>query len=218
MPGIVVVAVDVTKHVLARRELERVNRELEEFAYVAGHDLQEPLRMVNIYSQLLLRLFSGGHPEAEEYVSFVRQGMKRMESLIRDLLAYSRAVRNDEPAVGQADVSVALHDARSVLESRIDESRATITTDALPTVRGDTGQLAQVFQNLPNSLKYRRKDVPCRIHIGANRDSERGSFAYAITGSASTRSTQKESSGYSNVCTRKNTRERDSGSPSANAS
>ena len=89
--GIVVVAVDVSTHVRARQELERVNRELEEFAYVASHDLQEPLRMVNIYSHLLVKGFGSGSDTARQYSGFIKEGVNRMENLIRDLLTYSRS-------------------------------------------------------------------------------------------------------------------------------
>jgi signal transduction histidine kinase len=84
---VIAVCSDVTKQVLARRELERTNRELEEFAYVASHDLQEPLRMIGIYTELLHQRYLGSDPKAGDYAGFVRQGVERMEELIHDLLA-----------------------------------------------------------------------------------------------------------------------------------
>jgi PAS domain S-box-containing protein len=167
--GIIAVLTDVTVQVLARQEVERVNRELEEFAYVASHDLQEPLRMVNIYTQLLVRDFCSKDPKAEKYAGIVRQGVARMERLIRDLLTYSRSVQNDELPVGKADLAAALTEAMSVLKHRIEENGAVITAEGpLPVMRGDTAQIAHVFQNLlSNSLKYRKKEVPPQVYISA---------------------------------------------------
>jgi len=171
--AVVAVAVDMTSHVRARQELERVNRELEEFAYVASHDLQEPLRMVNIYTQLLLRRLGGDDANLNEYAGFVRHGVNRMEGLIRDLLTFSRTVHKDDLPAGTADLSASLAEALSVFKNRIDESGAVIAAQPLPTVRGDTAQLALVFQNLlSNALKYRRQDVPPEIHIAVEPDGE----------------------------------------------
>ena len=103
--GIVVVAVDVSTHVRARLELERANRELEEFAYVASHDLQEPLRMVSIYSHLLARRFGAGTDTAKEYSGFIKEGITRMENLIRDLLTYSSSAQREEQPIGTASLS-----------------------------------------------------------------------------------------------------------------
>ena len=166
--GIVAVCSDVTVQVRARQGLERVNRELEEFAYVASHDLQEPLRMVNIYTQLLLRRFIGENPEAQEYAGIVRQGVTRMEALIRDLLKFSRTVQSVELPDGIADLSSSLADALSVLKSRIADSGAIITVSALPTTRGETAQMSHVFQNLiSNSLKYSDPSRRPEIHVSA---------------------------------------------------
>jgi PAS domain S-box-containing protein len=162
------VIVDMTPQVLARKELERVNKELEEFAYVASHDLQEPLRMVNIYTQLLVRDFCSTDAKAQSYAELVRQGVSRMETLIRDLLTYSRSVQNDELPVGKADLSAALSEALSVLKNRIEENSAVIKAELLPVVRGDTAQIAHVFQNLlSNALKYRKNNTAPEIHISA---------------------------------------------------
>jgi PAS domain S-box-containing protein len=93
-------------------ELQRVNRELEEFAYVASHDLQEPLRMVNIYTQIILKSEKVESAELDECAGFVRQGVRRMESLIHDLLTFSRAVHTEESPIGTADLEVALTEAK----------------------------------------------------------------------------------------------------------
>jgi len=165
--GLVCVCSDVTTQVRARQELERVNRELEEFAYVASHDLQEPLRMVNIYTELLLRRFVVDEPQAQQFAAMVHKGVLRMEALIHDLLAFSRAVVNaDEPPSGNADLTAALSEAVSVLKDRIEETGASITDIDLPAVRGDTAQMAHVFQNLlSNAIKYQRPNTRPEIQI-----------------------------------------------------
>ena len=161
---------DITEQRTIAEELRRTNRELEEFAYVASHDLQEPLRMVNIYTQQILKAVDPNHPKLSQYANFVRQGVKRMEALIGDLLSFSRTVQSDEPApTGTADLNAAFAGALSMLQSRIEETGATITAGSLPLVRGDTAQLTQVFQNiLSNALKYRKTDVPPLIRVSTS--------------------------------------------------
>jgi PAS domain S-box-containing protein len=166
--GLVAVCSEVTVQVLARKEVERVNRELEEFAYVASHDLQEPLRMVNIFTQQILRRLEGQDPELEHFAGFVRQGVARMQALIQDLLTYSRTVQRNEVRVGTADLAASLGEAMSVLRNRIEESGAVVNVPSLPLVQGDTAQLAHVFLNLlSNALKYRKPDTVPEISITA---------------------------------------------------
>jgi light-regulated signal transduction histidine kinase (bacteriophytochrome) len=173
----------MTPQVLARRELERANRELEEFAYVASHDLQEPLRMVNVYTQLLIRRHVGDNPQAKQYAAIIHQGVSRMEALIHDLLAFSRTIHSDELQATTADLSAALEEAKSVLEDRIEESGAQITAPLLPAVHGDTAQMAQVFQNLlSNALKYRKNDTCPVIYITAESDGVNWTIAVADNG------------------------------------
>jgi signal transduction histidine kinase len=128
----------------------------EEFAYVASHDLREPLRMVNVYTQLLMKRHIGDIPEARQYADTIHQGVNRMEALIHDLLAFSRTIQPaDEVEIGSADLSAALAEATSVLKDRIESSGAVIEHPNLPSIRGDTAQIAQVFQNLlSNAIKY----------------------------------------------------------------
>ncbi len=153
--------------------LRKANRELEEFAYVASHDLQEPLRMVNIYTQLILRHVRGEDRKLSDFADFVRQGVARMEVLIHDLLTFSRTVHTEQLPSGAADLTVALTEALSVLKNRIEENGAVITSPALPEVRADTGQMAHVFQNLlSNALKYRKLDVAPKIHISLEQEGE----------------------------------------------
>ncbi len=160
---------DITHLRRTNEELRRTNRELEEFAFVASHDLQEPLRMVNIYTQQLVRRYGDADDKAQEYAGYIRKGVMRMQELIRGLLHFSQTVHLDGlPPIGIADVSKSLQEATSILKNRIEESGATVTADSLPVVQGDQTQLTQVFQNLlSNSLKYRKAAEPPRIHVSA---------------------------------------------------
>jgi PAS domain S-box-containing protein len=168
--GLVAVCSEVTAQVMARRELERANRELEEFAYVASHDLQEPLRTVNIYTQLLLERHIPDNPLAQEFGGFIRQGVGRMAELIKDLLIYSKVVHADDTVWGTADLNVSLSEAIKTMESGISESGAELIMATLPRVRGESSQLAHVFQNLlSNSLKYRRPNLTPKIVVSAER-------------------------------------------------
>ncbi|HYZ85010.1 MAG TPA: PAS domain S-box protein [Bryobacteraceae bacterium] len=155
----------------AEEALRRANSELEEFAFVSSHDLQEPLRMVNIYTQLLLRSAPVQTPEAVDYAEFIHRGVTRMEALIRDLLSYSRAIHTDEWLTTTTKLSEVLQQALLSLHARIEESNAKVTWEGLPEVRGDTAQLTHVFQNLlSNSLKYRHPERNPEIHISAREE------------------------------------------------
>jgi len=163
---------DIDEQKRAEEALRQANRDLEEFAYVATHDLQEPLRMVNIYSQLLLKRV-GADPGSQlrEYADYVRTGVKRMETLIRDLLDYSRITHGVGPPLPfRADLEAALRQALASVEARVRENQAEVTSAPLPAVAGDEAQLAHVFQNLlSNALKYRKPGETPRIHICAER-------------------------------------------------
>lgn len=162
---------DKEREILRQNEaLTKMNSELEEFAYVASHDLQEPLRMINIYTQLLVSEFAATNEKAQQYAKFIGGGVKRMEKLLSDLLLYSRTIHSDALRVETADLSKSLEQALATLSMRIQENYAEIECGELPVVSGDETQLAQVFQNvLSNALKYRRKDVPPHIVIAARR-------------------------------------------------
>jgi PAS domain S-box-containing protein len=163
---------DIDKQKRTEDALRQANRDLEEFAYVASHDLQEPLRMVNVYSQLLLkRLGPQTNAELEQYCGYVRAGVKRMQLLIQDLLDYSRVTQSEDGAAARrAELDAALQKAMVSVDARVQENHAEVSFDALPAVMGDECQLAHVFQNLlSNALKYRKRDEPPRIHIGAER-------------------------------------------------
>ena len=160
---------DITDQTKISEELRRINGELEEFAYAASHDLQEPLRMVSIYTQRLVKSADKQNENLNQYAEFIKHGVSRMQFLIRDLLQYSRVSHVDEDVpVGRADLSAAFTEALCLLKDRLEESSASITAEALPTIQGDLSQMANVFQNLfSNSLKYRRQDIAPEIHISA---------------------------------------------------
>ncbi len=149
------------------KEILSVNKELEAFAYVASHDLQEPLRMVASYCDLLKRRYGNKlDSDADEFIDFAIDGAKRMQALIDDLLSYSRLGTKGN-AFEQTDCQDALDRALDNLRAAISESGAVVTHDPLPTVKGDGDQIAQVFQNLiSNAIKFRTDKVP-RIHVSA---------------------------------------------------
>jgi PAS domain S-box-containing protein len=160
---------DITPRKQAEAELLRKNRDLEEFAFVAGHDLREPLRAVNIYTQLIIKRLGVEDAKLNQYATFVRQGVTRMDALIDDLLEFSRVVLNEEQAVECADLSVSWDDALSLLQNSISETGAMVTAEPLPRVRANGLQMTHVFQNLlANALKYRKKDGQAEIHVSAN--------------------------------------------------
>jgi len=151
-------------------ELKRSNDELQQFAYVASHDLQEPLRMVASYTQLLAKRYKGRlDSDADEFIAFAVDGSNRMQGLIQDLLAYSRAGTNGK-ALHEISSEKALKDALANLRAAIQESGAVVTHDSLPAIITDDTQLVQVFQNLVgNAIKYRSAEDP-RVHVSATKN------------------------------------------------
>jgi signal transduction histidine kinase len=162
--------------------LTRSNRDLEEFAYVASHDLQEPLRMVVSYTQLLAKRYKGKlDQDADEFIGFAVDGAKRMQRLINDLLTYSRLGSKDVP-VEPASSAEALADALRALNTAVVDSGAIVEAGALPLVRANRVQMVQLFQNLiGNSLKFRSAAAPM-IRVSAERDGAYWSFRVADNG------------------------------------
>ena len=161
------------------RELTRTNDELRQFAYVASHDLQEPLRTVGSYAQLLQRRYAGQlKGDGEEFIRYIVDGVQRMHVLLNDMLAYSR-VTTQEAARPHTHcrMEAALQLAIANLEAAIRDSEAQITYDPMPTVLADESQVAQVMQNLiSNAIKY-RGDEPPRIHVSARANDSEWVFA-----------------------------------------
>ncbi len=149
----------------SNENLEHSNKELEQFAYVASHDLQEPLRMVASYTQLLAQRYEGQlDDKAKKYINYAVDGVMRMQRLINDLLAFSRIGTRGKP-LEPTDTHAVLGEALRNLTVAIEESRVLVTTDDLPNVRADASQLALVFQNLiGNAIKFRKRE-DSRVHV-----------------------------------------------------
>ncbi|HTS76244.1 MAG TPA: ATP-binding protein [Bryobacteraceae bacterium] len=164
-------------------ELARSNADLEQFAYVASHDLQEPLRMVAIYTELLARKFRGSlDAQSDGFVETILDGVHRLETLIRDLLAYSRTIHAEAPAPERVDASEAVQRAIERLEMLVREAGASVEVAPLPEVAGDGVALTQVFQNLlSNALKY-RSDGDVRIRVTAEPDGRAWLFSVEDNG------------------------------------
>jgi signal transduction histidine kinase len=151
------------------QKLERSNEELQRFAYVASHDLQEPLRMVTSYVQLLEKRYKNNlDADANDFIDFAVSGVDRMQCLLNDLLTYSRVNSRGKP-FSQTDMNMVLNNTFSNLKVAIEESKAEITHDSLPVVRTDEVQMVQVFQNLlSNAIKFSGGKTPV-IHISSKR-------------------------------------------------
>ena len=160
-------------------ELHRSNEELGQFAYIASHDLQEPLRMVASYTQLLSRRYTGRlDADADEFIGFAVDGANRMQTLIQDLLAYSR-VGSTGHILAATSSEHALEHAVANLHGAIADSGAAVTHDPLPMVIADEMQLVQLFQNLiGNGIKYQRAGIP-RVHVSVSRNS-RNKWLFAV--------------------------------------
>jgi signal transduction histidine kinase len=168
---------DMTARRRAVEGLERSNAELAEFAYVASHDLSEPLRMISSYLQLLRRRHGGRlGDEADEYIGHAVDGAGRMRALIDGLLAYSRAGRG--PGGEPVDCGAVVEDVLRGLATAVAEAKATVTVGELPTVPGDRVQLGQLFQNvIANGLKFRRGDS---VHVSVTAEQHDGAWLFEV--------------------------------------
>ena len=181
--GVIVGASKIARDITARKrgeaELKRANADLEQFAYSASHDLQEPIRNIVVYSEILSRQCTDLREEkARECLSFIKQSGMRMDALVKGLMDY---LQSDETgaAITDIDSNEALDQALLNLTATIQETGAQITNDPLPTVPMRNGQMEHLFQNLVgNAIKYRRDDEAPRIHIGVRR--ERTGWRFAV--------------------------------------
>jgi len=187
--GVFAAARDITERKKAEEilklkleELASSNAELEQFAYVSSHDLQEPLRMVTSYLQLLQRRYQGNlDDKADKYIHFAVEGAYRMQNLINDLLEISQVTtRSREPE--PTNCEFVLNQISSNLEIHIKENKATVSYDPLPEVIADSTQLVQVFQNLIiNGIKFHSKEAP-KIHISAEKKESEWLFSVQDNG------------------------------------
>ncbi len=163
-------------------ELSQSNQELEQFAYVASHDLREPLRMVSSFTKLLAQRYSGQlDNEADTIINFAVDGATRMETFINDLLTYSRVGINQK-SFQTTNCQIVLEEALSHLDLLVQETSAVVKFSALPTIRGDKAQLVQLFQNLiDNAIKYHSSKPP-QIEIGAQFQKEQWLFWFQDNG------------------------------------
>ena len=182
--GVLGVFWDVTERRRAEEALRtsneallRSNQELEQFAYVASHDLQEPLRMVSSYTQLLAQRYNDKlDQDAMDFIGYAVDGANRMQRLIEDLLKYSRVATRGQPPT-LLDTHDALGEAVRNLQAAIQETGALVTNDDLPRVLGDQIQIVQIFQNLvANGIKFHKPGEPPRVHVSAERNVEQPSF------------------------------------------
>jgi light-regulated signal transduction histidine kinase (bacteriophytochrome) len=161
-------------------EVERSNQELEQFAYVASHDLQEPLRLVSAYTQLLMQRYRNKlDADADPLVNFITEGVTRMQRLIQDLLAFSRVSARGRPFARTEGAKI-LEEALRNLSLAIREQQAVITHDPLPALMCDETQFVQLFQNLiGNAIKFRRKEPP-RIHVGVHKTAGGHAWQFSV--------------------------------------
>jgi signal transduction histidine kinase len=169
-------------HTQSQAELARSNQDLEQFAYVASHDLQEPLRMVATYTQLLAERYRGKlDADADKYIHYAVDGALRMQKLVQDLLAFSRVGR-EGITLRSTDCNAALQASLKNLEAAIQESGAVVHPAQLPVVTADSSQLIQVFQNLiGNAIKFRGAEPPL-IRISAQAKRKEWVFSVADNG------------------------------------
>lgn len=163
-------------------ELTKSNADLESFAYIASHDLQEPLRMIASYSMLLLRRMDPNDKESMEFGEFIKEGVLRMQQMLKDLLAYSRVGRIDV-RFDTVDTKVLVDQVQQSLEQKIQETGAIVVCKDLPVVNGVRSLLGQVFQNLiENALKFRRPDVKPKVEVCARKKGRQYVFSIKDNG------------------------------------
>ncbi|HML06258.1 MAG TPA: ATP-binding protein, partial [Methanobacterium sp.] len=162
-------------------ELKRSNEELQQFAYVASHDLQEPLRAISSFTQLLERRYHDKLDEnADEFMDYIVEAAQRMQQMILDLLEYSRVTTKGEE-FKEIDINEALDTALFYLKSLIEDCNVEITHNELPKIMADQSQLTKVFQNLiSNAIKFKKPDEPPKIYISSRKDEENNEYIFSV--------------------------------------
>lgn len=170
---------DITEQLATETELRRANDDLSQFAFAASHDLQEPLRMITSYSQLLVKGYRGQlENEASICVGFITEGTKRMRVLLADLLAYTQLTGDAREPVESVNLNQVFDKVIENCKPAIEESKAIVTSENLPIIRGHEPHFLQLFQNLvSNAIKYRGESAP-RVHISAA--SQDGAWRFAV--------------------------------------
>ncbi len=163
-------------------ELKRSNDELQQFAYITSHDLQEPLRTIASYTQLIERRYKDKlDGDADEFLDFIVKAAVRMKDMIQGLLYYSRVGTRGGEFIS-TNTEELLETVISNLNAAIEENDASITHDSLPVILADEGQLIQLFQNLiSNSIKFKKDDAHPKIHISAQEDENRREYVFSIS-------------------------------------
>ena len=186
--GYYVIITDLTEQKKSEQELhdlledlERSNKELQQFAYVSSHDLQEPLRTIASFTQLLERRYKGKFDsDADEFMDYIVEAAKRMQQMILDLLEYSRVSMNNAE-FKEVDTAEALDEALFNLKGTIEHNDAVITYNDLPTVTADKSQLVKIFQNLiSNAIKFKKENQQPKIHISAGKDPQKNQYVFSI--------------------------------------
>ncbi|MGF7117764.1 PAS domain-containing sensor histidine kinase [Methanobacterium oryzae] len=175
--------IDITEQKKLEKELKRSNKELQQFAYVASHDLQEPLRTIASFTQLLAHRYEGKlDADADEFIGFIVEASVRMKQQIEDLLEFSRVMTRGS-GFQKIKVSEILKGVISGLKKLIDENNAEITYDSLPKVYADPKQIERLFQNLiSNAIKFRKPDEPPKIHISSKEENNEYIFSVSDNG------------------------------------
>ncbi len=174
--------IDITRQKNLERELKRSNEELQQFAYVASHDLQEPLRTIASFTQLLERRYKNQlDGDADEFINFIVEASVRMKQQIEDLLEFSRVMTRGSEFI-KVNVNELLKEEISSLKTLIDENNAEISCNSMPEIYADSIQVGRLFQNLIiNSIKFRKPNESPKIHISARKDEKTHEYIFSIS-------------------------------------